>query len=812
MLSDLKYAIRSLLKNPWFTAVVIVTLALGIGANTTVFSWARAVLLHPLRGVADAERLLTLETLTPAGGYIDSSYPDFRDYRDQSQSLAGVIAFHDRPLSFGANERPERVWAEFVSGNFFEVLGVKPVAGRFFRTEEQEEVPGKHAVAVISEPFWQRHFNADPAVIGKTIRLNGHELTVLGVAPAQFAGTIVGLSFDVWVPLMMSPSLSRAGNWLDERRARGLHLMGRLKPGVSTSKARAEIQTIARRTAQIYPESNEGIGATLLPIREAPYGVQSRIGTLLEILLGAGTVLLLIVCANVANLLLARATVRQKEFGIRLALGASRQRVIGQLLVESLLLAGLGGVLGVLLAMRMTDFLRFFIPATTLPIAVDFPIDSAVLAFTLLVSMLAGVIFGLVPALQTVGSSRLTSLRNSSRGSKSSARSHRWRGMLVVSEVALALLALIGAGLFLNSFHHAKRIDPGFEPANVLLAAMNLSEQGYDRERGLIFLRRLRERVATLPGVRAVSYSEDVPLGFDGGSWEEVQVSGYVPRRGEDMKIYRNPIAPGYFGLMRIPLVEGRDFTGRDDVRAPPVAIINQTFAQRFFPGQMPLGRKMHAWGLDWTVVGIVKDIKYQSLRESPQPYFYLPLEQFYQPTLGLALHVRTAGPPENLLPTLHRELRSLDPGVTLFEILKLSDYIGAAWFAQKIAATLLSVLSALSLLLAALGLFSVMAYTVSQRTHEIGIRMALGAQTSDVLHSVLDQSLRVVFAGIVIGLALSFALMPLVASQLLGVSAMDPLTFIAVVLLLIATSVIACWLPAWRATHVDPLVTLRTE
>ena len=811
-MNDLRFAFRQLLKNPGFTAVAVLTLALGIGANTTVFSWTRAVLLHPLHGVAESERLVTIETLTAAGGYIDSSYPDFRDYRDQAQLLAGVIAFHDRPLSLGEDDQPERVWAEFVSGNFFNMLGVRPRAGRFFLPEEQGDAPGKSPVVVLSANFWERRFNSDPAIIGQTVRLNRQELTVIGIAPPEFTGTIVGLAFDLWVPLTMEPALSRAGNWLDERTSRPLHLMARLKPGISLGTSRKEVQTIAGRLAKTYPESNEQISATVLPIHLAPYGAQSRLGTLLRILLGACGVVLLIVCANVANLLLARATARQKEFGIRLALGASRSRVIRQLLAESLLLAGIGGGAGVLLAWRMTDFLRVFIPATHLPVVFEFPLDASILAFSVILSVSTGVIFGLAPAWHTIGLDQISSLKESSRGSTPGAQSHRLRGMLVVSEVALALLALIGAALFLNSFQRAKRTDPGFDSSNVLLASLNLSEQGYDREEGKLFLRRLRERLEVLPGVRAVSYAEDVPLGFDGGSWEDLQVEGYVPERGENMKVYRNPVAPGYFNLMRIPLVQGRDFTDRDDFRSLPVAIINETFARRFLAGQQPLGRKMRALGREWTVVGVVKDIKYQSLGESPQPYFYLPLEQFYRPNLGLALHMRTDGSPESFLPSVRRELNSLAPGVALFEALALSDYISAAWFAQKIAATLLSALGTLALVLAAVGLFGVMAYTVSQRTLEIGIRMALGAQAADVLGLVIGQGLRFVLIGIVIGLAASFALTPLISSQLLGVSATDPLTFAGVSILLIAVAILACWIPARRAARVDPMEALRCE
>ena len=813
MFSDLKYAVRSLAKTPWLTAVVVITLALGIAANTAVFSWTRGVLLHPLPGVTDVGRLFALETLPPAGGgaYIENSYPDFRDYRDSSRSLAGAIAFQDRALSLGDATQAELIWAEFVSGNFFDVLGVRPVTGRFFRTEEQEDAPGKHPVVVISERFWQRHFHADPEIIGKAVRLNGRELTVIGVAPAEFLGTIVGLTYDFWLPLSMEPLLGGADNWLESRAARALHVLARLKPGVSLPQARAEIQTIARRLAQSYPQSNAGINTTLVPISQASYGVSEFIAPLLETLLGAGAVVLLIVCANVANLMLLRATTRQKEFGIRLALGASRSRVIGQLLLESLLLAGLGGVPGLVLAGRMAGWLQFFIPATYLPVALNFPLDSTVLAFTLTISLLAGLLCGLIPALQIVRHGRFGSLGDSGRGAIGDARAHRLRGGLVISEVALALVVLIGASLFLESYRHAKHTDLGFDPSHVLLAGIDLSEKGYGTEQGKLFMRHLRDRLGELPGVQAVSFGH-APLGFDRDNSASVQVDGYLSRRGEDMSALWAQVWPGYFDLMRIGLIEGRDFTDRDHSQAPPVVIVSEAFAHRFFRGQEPVGRKLRLGGREYTVLAVVKDIKYHSLSESPQPYVYLPMQQAWEPHTGIGVLVRTKGPPEQIVPTLQRELRSVDPRVNLDVVFALSDFISASWFVQKVAASLLGVLGTLALLLAALGLFSVTAYTVSQRTQEIGIRMALGAQAVDVFRPVLGQALRLAMVGVGIGLVLSFALTRLVASQLLGVSATDPLTFIGVSCLLCAVALAASFIPARRATKVDRLIALRAE
>jgi predicted permease len=814
MIAQLKYAVRSLSKTPWLTTVVTITLALGIAANTAVFSWTRGVLLHPFHGVADGQRLVSLERVNPTGDHQGSSYPDFRDIRDSSRSLAGAIAFRQAHFTLGNEDQAERVWAEVVSGNYFDVLGVRPAAGRFFLAEEQEEAPGKHPVAVISAQFWRRHFHADPQVIGKTIRVNRQDLTVVGVAPTEFLGTEPGLSFDLWVPLAMDPLLSQAPNWFESRGDRGLTLLARLRPGVSLPEARAEIQTIARRLAQSYPNSNAGIGATLVPIDQAYWGLPPLIGTLLKTLLGAGAVLLLIVCANVANLMLVRATTRQKEFSIRLALGAPRLRVISQLLLESLLLAGLGGLAGVLLAGQMGSWLRFFIPWTHIPLALDFPPDSAVLLFTLSISVLVGLLFGLAPALQTIREDRLSGLKDSARGAIGGTRSQRLRGILVVSEVALALVVLIGASLFVESFWHAKRTDPGFDPSNVLLAGLNLDEAGYSTGQGTLFMRQLHDRIESLPGVRAVSFANDLPLGFSDGPMHGVQVDGYVPRRGEDMHFYWNPIGLGYFDLMRIALIEGRDFTERDDSQSAPVVIINETFARRFFPGQEPVGHQLHfvGFGPGLTVVGVVKDIKYRRLDETPRPYMYVPMQQAWQPGRGIVLQVRTVGPPLQLLPELQRELRSLDPRMHLFEVATLSDYIGESWVTQKTGAALLGVLGTMALLLAALGLFGVIAHSVSQRTQEIGVRMALGAQIIDVFRPVVSQSLRLTVAGIGVGLVLSFALTPLIASQLLGVSATDPLTFVAVSCLLCAVALAASIVPARRATKVDPLTALRAE
>ncbi len=632
-MNDLRYAARMLLKNPGFTAVVALTLALGIGANTTVFGWIEQVLLQPLPGIARPEEILTFETLTASGEFINTSYPDYRDYRDQAKTLAGATVFREFPLAMGDEQETVRVWSELVSGNFFDVLGVRPELGRFFLPEEQAEKPGAEPVAVISHNLWKNRFRGDSGIIGKTIRLNQREFTVIGVAPVEFKGTIAGLYFDVWVPVMMQAQLTRGGEWTESRSNRPLHSLVRLRPGVRKAQAQAEMDTLARQLAQAYPKTNAGIGASLRRLWDAPYGAQSMLLKPLLLLITASGMLLLIICANVGNLVLARATGRRQEIAVRLALGAGRSRIIRQLLVESVLLALLGGGGGLLLSGWIGGALDAFVPRTNLPVALGFTLGGGLFGFAFGCALVTAVLFGLAPAWQATRPDLQETLREGGRGGVGDRRSNRLRASLVVVEVALAFVALTGAGLCLRSFQHARTINPGFNPEGVYLAGLNLASSGYDRAQGLEFYPRLRDRLAALPGVEAVSYSERVPLGFEGGSWEEIEVPGYVPKLTDNMRIYDNVVAPGYFALLRIPLLSGRDFTPRDDDRAPAVAVVNETFARRFLPGAMPIGKHFRDSGDDVTIVGLVADGKYRNLTEGSQPYFYRPFPQAYPPT-----------------------------------------------------------------------------------------------------------------------------------------------------------------------------------
>ena len=760
--------------------MAILTLAIGIAANTTVFSWIDAVLLRPIPAASNPAQLAAFETLTPDREFITTSYADYRDYRDHLTLLSGLALAQPRAFSIGRADGGERVWGELVSGDYFAVLGVNPVAGRIFSPDEYGDKQGGYPVAVISYGLWQRRFNAAPSAIGSTIRVNRQELTIIGVAPAEFRGSISGLAFEIWIPAMMAPQLNLMPDWmLRDRKTRSFMAIARLKPGVSLDQAAAEITSVGQQLAKMYPRTNQGMSAIVLPLWQAHFGAQSLLLGPLRILMAVGAVVLLIVCANVANLLLARSAARQREFSIRIAIGAGRARLVRQLLAESLLLAFAGGVAAAPLAMWMSQSLGYLVPSGTLPIAFDVRLNADILGFAILVCLIACVVSGVAPALHASRLDLNESLNEGGRSGTAGQRSLRIRAALVVSEVALALVAIIGAGLFAKSFQMARRINPGFDANHVLVSHLYLSTFGYKVPERKLFCRRLRERLESQPAVIAATYADIIPLGFD-RSWEDLDIEGYVPRASENMKIYRNVVAPSYFDLMKIPLVDGRDFTEHDDEKSLPVMIITQTFAQRFFAGRNPIGHRVRGWGSWFTIVGVARDSKYQTPNESPQPYFYVPFRQVYREDLTIALFVRVAGDPQQAIPTVRREVRSMDPNVDVFDAMPLTEHIGAALFPHKVAAALLGALGVIALVLAAAGLYSVMAYSITQRVHEIGIRMALGARRLDVLALVVRQGMTLAGAGLAAGAIAAFAMTRLTASLLVNVSATDPIIFLA--------------------------------
>lgn len=829
LLQDVRFGCRMLVRNRAFTIVAVLTLAVGIGSSATVFTWINAVLLRPLAGVTDPSRLVVLESVTPNGEWVTSSYPDFVDFRDRLKLLDGVAVTRPVAFSVGSEDHSDRVWGELVSGNFFAVLGVKPEVGRLFLPAEFADVPGKFPIAVISDRYWRSHFGADPSIVGRTLRINQHELTIVGVAAPAFHGSLPVTAFDVWVPYMEQPALNGVQErMLRDRHNRNMLGIARLKPGVTLEQARSELKALADRMAIANADVSEGMSATLLPLSNSPHGPQALLAGPLRILMGVCILLMLIVCSNVANLMLARATVREKEFTARLALGAGRVRLARQVLTESLVVTGAGAALGLAATPWMSHVLRYLMPPgpMQLLVAMDTRPNLAVLAFTAGVCMLSALAAGLVPALQ-VGRLNLNAGLSAGSRTGTAGRSHnRLRSVLVSSEVALALVTMVGAGLFARSFQTTMRIDPGFDPDHVLLNQFYLNTNGYTLQQRKDFCRLLGERMQSAPGVTDVAYSDGVPLGFEPSWWEELHVEGYAPHPNENMSIFRNVISPGYLPLMHIPIVEGRNFTEQDNEAesSPDVMIVNQAFVHRFFAGRNPIGHRIQGWGRWFRVVGVAQDSKYHYLGESATPYFYVPFRQVYRADMNLAFYVRTHGDPDNVLTTLRANVHALDPNVTVFDAAPLKEFIGASLYPQKIAATLLTVLGSIALLLAAVGLYSVMAYSVAQRTKEIGVRMALGAQPGHVLGMVIRQGLVLTVAGLITGAALAFGLMRAVASvsfsnsamgssaRLLSSHASDPLIYLAAALFLCAVATLASWLPARRAASVDPMQALRTE
>ncbi|HET8923645.1 MAG TPA: ABC transporter permease [Candidatus Acidoferrum sp.] len=813
LLRDLRYGLRTLARNPGFTAVAILTIAIGIGANTTVFSWMRSMLLNPLPGAAQPERIITIENTAPDGEPLTTSYLDFRDFRENLRLVNFVTARIGNVFSVGTAPDSERVWGEMVSGGYFDMLGVKPEAGRFFSEVERNDAQNTHAVVVISHTYWKNQYRSDGSAIGAILRINRTPFTIIGVAPEGFHGTRSGLDYEFWVPLTMYGQLTHTGDWmLRDRNTRNFMMFARLAPGVTIEQARSEVQSLANRMAVSDADSNQGIGATALPVWQSHFGTQSVLLTPIAILMGATGVVLLIVCANLANLLLARGTGRLKEFSIRLALGARPARLTGQLLTETLMLALAGSAGGLLLASWLGGALRWLLPGVSRPAMLPPPLDGQVFAFTAALALVVAIVAGLAPALHAARANVNEMLKEGGRGGSPGIHSQRLRGLLVICEVALASVALVGAGLFLKSFQTARGIDPGFSAEGVALAQFDFSTAGYNAQQADDFCRRLRERLERQPGVTAVSYDDSVPLGFSGGNWETLEVEGYVPGPNENMKIYRDLISPGYFDSMKIPLLEGRDFDLRDDSKSLKVMIVNQEFVRRFLANRSVIGRKVHGWGQWFTIVGVAKDSKYHRVTESPQPYFYIPIRQIFRPEYGLTFHVRTSGSVGEAISTLRHEAAAIDPALTIFDAEPMTEYVAASLFGAKVAASLLSVLSGLGLLLAAIGLYSVMAYSVAERTGEIGIRVALGAQPGDIMRLVVRHGMTLALAGVLAGSLAAAALARVISAMLVEVSPADPLIYAAAAAFTVLVTLASAALPAWRALRVDPAVALRPQ
>ncbi|MEY2537345.1 MAG: hypothetical protein QOG67_1085 [Verrucomicrobiota bacterium] len=801
---DLRYGLRMLQKNPGFTTVAIIALALGIGANSAIFSVVNTVLLRPLPYKNPEQLVMVWEDNSKQGFPRDTpAAANYVDWRDQNHVFEGMAAIIDISFNLTGAGDPERIDGRRVSASLFPLLGVEPQLGRTFRAEEDQ--PGANHVVVMSYGLWQRRFGGDPSIIGKPINLNGESFTVIGVMPTTFQ--FPKRTDQLWVPVAFDAKEAA------DRGNHYLEVIARMKPGVSLPQAQAEMNTIATRLQQQYPETNTSVGAVVTPLHEHVVG---DIKPALLVLLGAVAFVLLIACANVANLLLARAAVRQKEIALRLALGASRSRLTRQFLTESVLLSVFGGVVGLLLSVVGLTVLKRFIPPN-ISQAQAISIDGKVLMFTVLVSLATGMIFGLAPATQAANFNLNDTLKESGRDSAAGSRGNRIRGLLVISEVAVSFILLIGAGLLINSFLHLRNVDPGFRAERALTMKIVLPEVRYaDKEQRAVFYRELIRRVETLPGVVSAAVATNLPLTESGNS-VGISIEGRADPAPDRVPIViTRIISPRYFETMGIPLLKGRAFTEEDKAESPAVVVVSEGTARRFWPGEDALGKHIKIGATNspnrWlAVVGVVKDVRQFELVVEPKPQMYLPFTQanFFEPR---ALVVKTNLEPLSLGATVRKTVWEIDKDQPVSDIASMENIVSESVARQRFSMLLLGVFATLALVLAAVGIYGVMSYSVAQRTREIGIRMALGAQRSDVLKLTVGHGLRLVTIGVVIGLSVALVLTRVMSSLLFGISATDPMTFISISVVLISVAVLASYVPALRATKVDPMFALRYQ
>jgi predicted permease len=803
MLADVRHACRTLGRMPVLAAVVVVSLAAGIGVNTTVFSWVQAVVLKPLPGVPDPGAFYTIEPRADSGTYPGASWREYGDLRDRLRTLPDAVAFRMAPLNVGEIGRTERTFALLVSGNYFTSLRLRPALGRFLRPDEAAQ-PGGAPVVIISHDYWRNRFAGSPAVLGQTLRVNDRPLTIVGVVPERFQGTVLSLAFDLWVPATLAPALFSGSRELTDRSLRGYTVLARLAPGATPAAADAEVASAMRDLAREYPATNAAMRGEALPFWKSPRGPQRLLAQGLLLLQGIMLLLLLAVCANAANLMLARASTRRREIGVRAALGAGRWQIVRLLLTENMLLALAGAGLGALIAAWGTTALRAVPFIGAFPIRFQTSLDAGGLAFTVLLGIACGIVFGAAPALQLARVDPLAAIRS---GSRDAARSPM-RNLLMATQVAVALVVLMAAGLFVRSFSETRDIDPGFRRDGVLLAAYDLSNRGLDAAGAGRFAARLLERLRSLPAVDSAAIATSVPLDIHGLPMRSFTVEGFTATASPDgtSRALANTVTPGYFQTMGIPMRSGSDFVDLADAAAPPQAIVNEEFVRRFVGEAEPLGRRIQTRGMAFVISAVVRNSLSESFGEPPTPVIYLSYRD--RPAQSGEIHVRTRAGAETLLaPEIQRIVRDIDPALPVYDVRTLSEHVEKNLFLRRIPARMFVVLGPLLLLLAAVGIYAVVDFTVSRRTTEIGVRIALGASVGRVVRQIVGDSLRVVGAGLMAGWAVAF----MIDLHLLrGVIYLS--IFGGIPLLLLAVAAAACWLPARRAAGVEPLVALRTE
>ncbi len=828
LLQDINFALRTFAKAPLFVAVAVFSLAFGIGANTAIFSLTDQILVRMLP-VKQPEQLVMFSAIGRHYGnnmgWNRISYPMYQDFRDHNTVFSGMFCFRETQMSLSYNGRTERVAGELVSGNYFPVLGVTAALGRVF-TASDDKFQGAHPVAVLSYGFWQRRFAGDPGVIGQKLTINGYPFTVIGITPAGFSGTDPSYAPQVRVPMMMSLKITTYLN-LNDRRSRWVTAFGRLKPGVSIKEAKASIQPFFHQILQMEVKEKAFAKASpymkqqflrmsmdVLPASKGRSYLRRQFSKPLLVLMATVTLVLLIACANIANLLIARATSRQKEMAVRLALGSGRRRIIRQLLIESLLLSIGGGVAGLALAIWTDKALLSFLPPSTSALTVSSTPDWRILGFNLALSVLTGIAFGLVPALQSTRPDVASTLKDQA-GAVTGGASTLTRKSLVVSQIALSLLLLVGAGLFIRSLQNLKDLDPGFRTTNLLAFKVDPTLNGYERERTKIFYQRLKENLETLPGVQMAALA--VVAVMEGDEWDQwVTIDSYSPKTGELPDPHMNFVSTDYFKTMEITLLAGRDFRRTDTVSSPKVCIVNEAFAKKYFGGINAVGHKI-GMGIDpgtktdITIIGVARSTKYESMRDEIPTEVFRPYQQMDFAT-GITAYVRTAQNPEQIFSSIRKRVHDLDSNLPVFGMITLEKQMEDSLVTERLVALLSTGFGFLATGLAAIGLYGVMAYTVARRTREIGIRMAIGAARKDVLWLVLREVLVLLGIGIAIALPAAWILTQTVRSQLYGIQPADPVSMITATLAIAAVAVLAGYWPARRAMRVDPVCALRYE
>jgi predicted permease len=805
-LQDLRYAFRQLRRSPGFSALAILCLTLGIGANATVFSWVEGILFRPYPMVAHQDRLFAVAGLVPGKRIDGISWPDFLDLRRNCTLCDDAFVTTIRSSTLNIGDRAEVTTGSIVSANYFDALGVRPILGRGF--EAGEDVGSdSHPVVVISYQFWRNRFKGDPEIIGKTQRLNNVPHTIIGVMPQGFHGTFVGRAMQFWVPASMEDTFDGGGYKLEDRGARWIESYVRLKPGVTRAQAQQQISVIATRLQKDYPATNRERDIGIWPLWKTPFNHARTMGPMLEVMVVVVAFVLLIACANVGNLLLVRSFVRRREMSVRLAIGASRGRLLKQLLTEGLILSALGTAGSFLMAYWCRHLLVKLLPDGG-ELYLAGAIDGRVMAMSASICLLVTFMVGLVPALQARRLDLAGPLK-AEGGSVVGARSRGWiRSGLVIFQVSLSFILLVGAALLLKSLEKIQNTSPGFNTTSVVATGVSLVAAGYDEPRARTFQNELIDRINALPGVESAAYGSVTPLGYRGFSSTPIAVDGYHPSPTEQPEVEYNQVSPSYFTTMGIPLFSGREFSRSDGESAPLVAIVNRTMVDRYWHGQDPVGRRLQVKGRWARVVGVVADSKYESIGESPKPFFYVPLRQDFDREPDL--YIRTTQSLQSTSAAVLREVHALDQNLALYETITLHDQVNRSTSPQMVAVTLVSTLGGLALLLAAVGLYGVMSYSVAQSTRELGLRMALGADSGKLLRLVMTRGLRLTTGGVLFGAVAALALTRLLGQLLYKVSPHDPVVFGLALTVLAGTAMFACLLPAWRASRTDPAKVLR--